>query len=42
LVRVLLDDLLHENVIEVRAATERGIVTDMNLLSKVLSHLRAL
>lgn len=41
-VRVLLDDLLHENLIEIRVAAQRGIVTDMNLLSKVLSGLRAL
>jgi hypothetical protein len=41
-VRVLLDDLLHENMIEVRVAAQRGIVTDTNLLGRVLSGLRAL
>ncbi len=41
-VRVLLGDLLHENMIEVRVAVQRGIVTDMDVLSKVLSGLRAL
>ena len=41
-VRVLLDDLLHENLIEIRVVAQRGIVTDMNLLGKVLSGLRAL
>jgi Protein of unknown function (DUF742) len=41
-VRVLLDDMLHENLIEVRVVAQRGIVTDTNLLSRVLSGLRAL
>jgi hypothetical protein len=41
-VRVLLDDMLYENLIEVRVVAQRGIVTDMTLLSKVLSGLRAL
>jgi len=40
-VRVLLDDLLHENLIEVTAAP-RGRVTDQNLLRKVLAGLQAL
>jgi Protein of unknown function (DUF742) len=40
-VRVLLDDLLHENLIEVMAAP-RGRVTDQNLLRKVLAGLQAL
>jgi hypothetical protein len=42
-VRVLLDDLLQENLIEVMAAAPRGgVVTDQRLLSKVLEGLRAL
>ena len=41
-VRVLLDDMMHENLIEVRVVAQRGIVTDTNLLSRVLSGLRAL
>lgn len=41
-VRVLLDDLLHENLIEVTVAAARGRVTDMNLLRKVLNGLQAL
>jgi hypothetical protein len=41
-VRVLLDDLLHENLIEVRAAAPRGPVTDMRLLRQVLQGLRSL
>jgi hypothetical protein len=41
-VRVLLDDMLYENLIEVRVVAQRGIVTDMTLLSRVLSGLRAL
>jgi hypothetical protein len=40
-VRVLLDDLLHENLIEVMAAP-RGRVTDQNLLRKVLAGLQGL
>jgi Protein of unknown function (DUF742) len=40
-VRVLLDDLLHENLIEVMEAP-RGRVTDQNLLRKVLQGLQAL
>jgi Protein of unknown function (DUF742) len=40
-VRVLLDDLLRENLIEVMAAP-RGRVTDQNLLRKVLAGLQAL
>jgi hypothetical protein len=42
-VRVLLDDLLYENLIEVMEAAPRGgVVTDQRLLSKVLEGLRAL
>jgi hypothetical protein len=41
-VHVLLDDLLHENLIEVRATAPRGRVTDMNLLRQVLNGLQAL
>ena len=42
-VHVLLDDLLHENLIEVMAPAPRGgVVTDQRLLSKVLAGLRAL
>jgi Protein of unknown function (DUF742) len=40
-VRVVLDDLLRENLIEVMAAP-RGRVTDRNLLRKVLAGLQAL
>jgi Protein of unknown function (DUF742) len=42
-VRVLLDDLMYENLIEVMQSAPRGgIVTDQRLLSKVLERLRAL
>ena len=42
-VRVLLDDLMHEGLIEVMESAPRGgIVTDQRLLSKVLERLRAL
>ena len=41
-VRVVLDDLLHENLIEVTAAAPRGRVTDVRLLRKVLEGLQAL
>jgi hypothetical protein len=42
-VRVLLDDLLQENLIEVMESAPRGgVVTDQRLLSKVLDRLRAL
>jgi hypothetical protein len=41
-VRVVLDDLLHENLVEVTAAAPRGRVTDMGLLRQVLSGLRSL
>jgi len=43
IVRVLLDDLMYENLIEVMESAPRGgIVTDQRLLSKVLERLRAL
>jgi DNA-binding IclR family transcriptional regulator len=41
-VHVLLDDLLRENLIEVKATAPRGRVTDMNLLRQVLNGLQAL
>ena len=42
-VRVLLDDHMHEGLIEVMESAPRGgIVTDQRLLSKVLERLRAL
>lgn len=41
-VRVLLDDLVQENLIEVRSAAPRGPVTDRRLLQKVLDGLHAL
>lgn len=41
--RVLLGDLLYENQIEVMESAPRGgVVTDTNLLSRVLERLRAL
>jgi hypothetical protein len=41
-VRVLLDDLLYENLIEVMTTAPRGVVTDQGLLRKVLEGLQAL
>src|SRR5262249_18348611 len=41
-VRVLLDDLLHENLIEVWAWAPRGPVTDRRLLRQVLQGLQSL
>ncbi len=41
-VRVLLDDLVGENLIEVRATAPRGRVTDRRLLRQVLDGLHAL
>jgi hypothetical protein len=41
-VRVLLDDLLHENLVAVTAAAPRGRVTDMGLLRQVLNGLQSL
>jgi hypothetical protein len=42
-VRVLLGDLLYENLIEVMESAPRGgVVTDQRLLGRVLERLRAL
>lgn len=41
-VRVVLDDLLNENLIEVTAAAPRGPVTDLRLLRQVLDGLQRL
>ena len=41
-VRVLLDDLVHEALIEVRTMAPRGRVTDKQLLRQVLDGLHAL
>lgn len=41
-VRVLLDDLVHDGLIEVRVAAPRGRVTDARLLERVLAGIRAL
>jgi hypothetical protein len=41
-VRVLLDDFAREGLIEVRAAAPKGVVTDKQLLRRVLEGLRAL
>ena len=42
-VRVLLGDLLYENLIEVMESAPRGgVVTDQNLLGRVLERLRAM
>jgi hypothetical protein len=41
-VRVVLSDLMHENLIEVAAAAPRGRVTDMGLLRQVLKGLQRL
>jgi hypothetical protein len=41
-VRVLLDDLVGENLIEVRSTAPRGRVTDKQLLRQVLDGLHAL
>jgi len=42
-VRVLLDDLMYENLIEVMQSAPRGgVVTDRRLLNRVLERLRAL
>jgi hypothetical protein len=42
LVRVLLDDLVREGLIEVRITAPRGRVTDHQLLERVLAGIRAL
>jgi hypothetical protein len=41
-VRVLLDDLVHEGLIDIRTMAPRGRVTDNRLLQKVLDGLHAL
>ncbi|HUN38047.1 MAG TPA: DUF742 domain-containing protein [Trebonia sp.] len=41
-VRVLLGDLVHDGLIDVRVATPRGRVSDQNLLARVLAGIRAL
>jgi len=41
-VRVLLDDLVHDGLIEVRVAVQRGPVTDRGLLERVLAGIRSL
>ena len=41
-VRVLLDDLVHEGLIEVRKAAPRGRMTDLRVLKQVLDGLHAL
>ena len=42
MVRVLLADLVHEGLIEVRTMAPRGRVTDKQLLRQVLDGLHAL
>jgi len=41
-VRVLLGDLVHDGLIDVRVATPKGRVTDQHLLARVLAGIRAL
>ena len=41
-VRVLLGDLVHDGLIDVRVATPRGRVSDQHLLARVLAGIRAL
>jgi hypothetical protein len=41
-VRVLLGDLVHDGLIDVRVAAPKGRVTDQNLLARVLAGVRAL
>jgi predicted ArsR family transcriptional regulator len=41
-VRVLLGDLVHDGLIDVRVATPKGRVTDQRLLARVLAGIRAL
>jgi hypothetical protein len=41
-VRVLLDDLVHDGLVEVRVTAQRGRVTDRGLLSRVLAGIKAL
>jgi hypothetical protein len=41
-VRVLLGDLVHDGLVDVRVATPRGRVSDQHLLARVLAGIRAL
>jgi hypothetical protein len=41
-VRVLLGDLVHDNLVDVRVHAPKGRVTDQNLLARVLAGIRAL
>lgn len=41
-VRIVLDDLVHDGLIEVRVPAPRGRVTDTTLLERVLAGIRAL
>jgi hypothetical protein len=41
-VRIVLDDLVHDGLIEVRVTAHRGRVTDRHLLERVLEGIRAL
>jgi predicted ArsR family transcriptional regulator len=41
-VRIVLDDLVHDGLIEVRVAAPRGRVTDASLLERLLAGIRAL
>lgn len=41
-VRVLLGDLVHDGLVDVRVAAPKGRVTDQNLLARVLAGIRAL
>jgi hypothetical protein len=41
-VRVLLGDLVHDGLVDVRVATPKGRVTDQRLLARVLAGIRAL
>jgi hypothetical protein len=41
-VRIVLDDLVHEELIEVRVAAQQGWATDTRLLERVIEGIRAL
>jgi len=41
-VRVLLGDLVHDGLVDIRVATTKGRVTDQRLLARVLAGIRAL
>jgi hypothetical protein len=41
-VRIILDDLVHDGLIEIRMAALRGPVTDTRLLERVIAGIRAL